>query len=469
MGMELRIAIESIVTAGIGLWVGNLVRNHPERLISVLLGSALLVGGLVVGPGYALLDEFLLLVIAAVLLGSGMVWRTLSRMSDMRKHLYRPLAWAPLILMTYMFMSSTFSAVWELNWRLLRWSSLYGALILVYIVFSAQSKVIYDMRLLAARLCLMWFGMWSMHWAVLEVIFQVHWETMQAITWSGSTYAALPAVVALPMALLLLRHDKTIDHPLALWLLFSVGLCAQLYSSRILSLCMLITICISVAYLPRRRWLSLIYVTLGAQLVGCWLTHYVHVLPTSVTIAAAIEEAFRQTYDFVVALPFALFESAQLVNNPRPSDGDRHAHIACAFHLITSEGGVRLVLGFGQDIHKQVMLNCPELQPYITPGQAIVRSIAFSAFVINHGLIGILLLLITVCAALLQLFRDHTRLVTVPFYLLCLAWALITDYRDHLLIWLVIVFNLLWWLSRDISDLKTGSVIIPAAPREIKC
>ena len=71
------------------------------------------------------------------------------------------------------------------------------------------------------------------------------------------------------------------------------------------------------------------------------------------------------------------------------------------------------------------------------------RLTAFTAFLINYGLIGIILLTLVSVANIEKLLRNPALpwITTLPFYIVTLARSLLTDYRDNVLVYLVLVFN----------------------------
>lgn len=419
--------------------------KSSDDLILYLAVSAIFCGGIMTGFGYAFLDEFLLYsLITGFLVQCKLshLYDPFSRLKNLYCTEFKWLDIAPIFLFLYLFLSSLISVYIFKDWKLLRWAMLYGGmLIAVCLVININTSIKNSYILL--RTCCIYFSAWILHWIILEVLLGIRWETMQAITWSGSTYAAFPAVITLPLALLAIKDIDSRVRRYGWIALILCGICAQLYSSRILTITVLIAIPIAMLWLSWRKVIIICLVIISAQFTGAWTSNFVHQLPVSPTVLEAGQIATKMALKTLIMTPGMGIESVSFINNPRESDLDRHAHLVCAKDFLLSTFSYRWFFGYGQDKHKQVLLTCSAIQPFITKDQTVVRSTAVVAIVINHGFLGAALIMLCILNNLRYLFSNSTWRVMIPFYLLALSWGLITDYRDHLLIWIIISFNIL--------------------------
>ena len=469
MLLEYRVAIEVVLGVLIAFYALRFSRSYPHLLALSLMSTAILTSGWVQGAGYVLFDELLLLALTVGAITSPAVRALGSPLRQPNRLFSTGFIW-PAALLFYLAIHSLYGAVSFGDWRLIRWPVLYIALFLAwYLLFALHVRDAdkgMSTRFLA-WVATAYFGAYLLHWIILEVLVDIRWEAMQAVTWSGSTYALFPILVALPLVLTLLKSDERPAHRLAYLLLSLVSLCSQLYSSRAAFIVLLLLAAIALVHLPWRRAAKVAVLVLITQYGALSFSNFLHLGPdygsigsrvseaggasladsTKSTdygsIGSRVSEAVRRTSAVSSEYGGMVVESLRMPYAPRVSDADRHAHMVCAVKILYQADSAHLLLGYGQDRHKSVLTGCQELHQYLKQGQETIRSTAFTAFVVNYGLIGIILFTLVMVANIRKLLRNSTLpwITTLPFYVMALGWGLLTDYRDNVLVYLVLVFN----------------------------
>ena len=414
------------------------------------MATAILTSGWIQGPGYVLFDELLLVVlIVGAISTPGVCALALPRWQS-KRFFSAKFIW-PAALLFYLVMHGLYGAISFDDWRLIRWPVLYVALLVAWGLFELRSRD--DNKDISvsflARVATVYFGAYLLHWVILEVVLDLRWEVFQAVSWSGSSYAMFPVVVALPLVLTLLKSDELSAHYLAYLLLSLISLCAQLYSSRAAFIVLLFLGAISLIHLPWRRAAKVALLVLITQCGALFLTNYLHLAPDYGSIGRGIRMAYSRTQVGLIEHGVMVVESVSMPFAQRASDDDRHAHMVSAMNTLYQADLTKLLLDYGQDRHKVVLTRSPGLRPFIKQGQATTRSTAFTAFVVNHGLIGIVLFTFVVVVSIGKLLRNSSLpwITTLPFYVMALAWSLLTDYRDNVLVYLVLVFNIFAMIS----------------------
>ena len=461
--MEYRIGIEATLGAMIAVWLFVWIRSNSFVFKMSLVASAFLTAGLVQGPGYALMDELLLIVLSAGAfasqgMGAFRNWQPSGYLfsTEMR--------W-PALLLIYLVMHGLYAVVSFGDWHLIRWPLLYAGLLLAWLVWNsdklsgaAQSLPIRTL----AHIAIVYFGVLLLHWLLLEVVLNIRWESMQAVTWSGSTYALFPVLFAFPVVISLMRGEGSVGHSTAYYLIALISICAQLYSSRAAFIALLLFVVVALALLTWRLAAKVTLLVFVTQISALWMGIFIYLWHAGMPLDDRVIEASRQTISSVGQYGGMVIESVRMPYAPRDSDIDRHAHALCALKMVYEANPAQMVLGSGEGQHKSVLSRCPEIKMLTGHNGAPIRSTALTAFVINYGLVGVLLFAIVCISSIWHLIRQQTKLAwisTVPFYLLAVAWGMLTDFRDNVLVYLILLFNIFLLVApRDISLLARAPV-----------
>jgi hypothetical protein len=142
--------------------------------------------------------------------------------------------------------------------------------------------------------------------------------------------------------------------------------------------------------------------------------------------------------------------SINFIINPRLSDNDRSLQIKCSVRLITHSSSLKeKVFGFGQSLHKSMMYKCSNLDPS-TPG-APARPVGFAAFVVDYGLLGIILALALFFKLMFISIRNRNSLINLIVLFLIPGWLFIANILDHSFIYVVIFLNYIYQFNKQIG------------------
>lgn len=412
--MLLRIIIEIIVSSLIGLAVFSTLVRRPERFWSILIGTAIITGGLIQGPGYALLDEFLMLFIIVAIILAALKKRISWDSANIRTAVFI----ITTILLGYLLIHSLFSVYIFNDIRLLRWTLLYSSLLILFIIAQLSTLPKPDILSVAKIICVsgsIYLGLYALHWIIMEKVLGLHWGDFQAISWSGSTYALYVCSAIIPSSVIVIKHQPRSQKYLGFIAFFCICLAANLYDSRMVIISLLLACILSLFYLKKKHAILLI-------------TMYLLISIGPMNIFS--------TFNMIL-------ESILMPVSPRISDRDRYDHAHAAMTALKSGSLTQMVFGYGEDRHKKTLSTTAELLKYGENHHEkdIVRSCAFTAFVINQGIIG-LVLICFLCIINLYFLVSEQHYIVVPFYCLSLIWSMTTDYRDIIFVYLMLFFGI---------------------------
>lgn len=456
--MIYRIAIEAVLGLLLALYVFRFARAYPQLLLQAMVVIAVLTTGWMQGPGYVLFDELFLLGLVF-----GVAFSPIGDFFDLKQWQINCFSSArlflPAILLCYLALHGLYGILSFHDWRLTRWPVLYAALLGAFVLlrlrfFENGSRHYCISPVFLARISVIYFGAYLLHWIILEVMLDLRWEVFQAVSWSGSAYAMFPVVLALPLVLILLKSDGQAGHYLAYSLISLISLCAQLYSSRAAFIALLVMVAISFVHLPWRRTVMCLILVFIIQYGALSLIGGINSAPGDGTISSRMSLNYSRTKSIIGEHVMMVFETVGMPFAPRASDSDRHAHIIGTIRALSQTDLTRQLFGYGQERHKIELMKFPEVRLFAGQRQERVRSTALTAFAINHGLIGIGLFCLVCISAMKELLQaaSVSWVSTLPFYAMAMAWSMVTDYRDNVLVYLVLVFNVLAMISPGDAD-----------------
>ena len=280
---------------------------------------------------------------------------------------------------------------------------------------------------------------WLSYYFILKFL-NLDWTTQQSITWAGSTYAAIPVVIGLYILYLNQKSTpyKNIDYNFIIYISISTAL-AVLYDSRTLLIALIVFLTI--------------YFTLNLKRTVLLFTTSLAVLFAFTTSLFIRFESSSEVLKYIATTPFSIVESVQFVNNTRESDLDRKNQIKCAQELISlNESTVRYIFGYGQNQHKRVLLSCYTLKGFTVSDYQIVRPVGYSAFLVDFGVLGLLLLTFSIANNLKSFYASKVRIEFYTLYFTIILWSLVTNYLDNMLIYFILFLDLGLQYSRRITN-----------------
>lgn len=435
MLMAERILIEGIFALLMGAIIFSIVLRRCETYWPALIFTSIVAGGLVQGAGYVLFDEIALYAANAAMVYAFLKGRHAIHWQRLKSGIFQVV----LALCALLLGNALRTMVLASDWHMVRWALLY-ANVLIFLVITAAADLEKPDAEKTAWLVVVassvYFGLYILHWVVIDVILKMHWEALQAITWAGSSYALFICVLSLPAALIVLRSSR---FPLQACLVYSlisgIAFATIIYGSRAALIAILLAGFIGLAVLRFRQagvlWGVILVSMVSGQLAA----------PTPTYKATGAE--YLEMLSDSILMPIS----------PRVSDTDRRDHLKAAVGVLKRAPLGDFLFGAGEDQHKKLLVDAPELKKYqhgLHP--QVVRSSAAVAFLINQGAIGAMLLAVIFVGGVQRLWsRPHWK-IALPFFLLTIAWSMITDYRDQVLVYVLLLpafFKPNWVLAQQ--------------------
>lgn len=419
--------------------------RNPSFTFTLLVGISLLTTSLIVGGSYPAFDEILLMGVTLAILINALKPRNIKETKNLRQSNNK----IQIIFILYLFVNTLTSFLDNLLTSNLRFISLYGSLLILLLFLQRtpqDNSRIENVTLFCIRANLF---TWVLYWIFLKMI-NVDWATQQAKTWAGTSYAAL--VPSIGLMLLLLIGDESVRKipSRGYHAYFFVSVIASvIYDSRVFSAAIFVVLIYLVFRVRSAREIALLLVLLiGGQITGnvmvaskVSINLYSNLFSTNgkVNNLSELTKSINP-----IGQVKSLSESAQFINNPRASDLDRSQQINCATRLITLESKWQnMLFGYGQSAHKQVMWKCLPVGSLTSDTNKLIRPVGYAAYIVDFGVLGILLLLILVFKIILQTLKTEFGRQKVFLILWILSWSLITNDLDHLFVYLILLFNFL--------------------------
>lgn len=401
---------------------GLMVALRPGRFWPLISGAAILGSGVMIS-GYALFDE----VLAAAIVVGGFLPVAIRRMRRRTGPPADPAFTMFLLLLGYMAWEGLRSPLlWE-DWRMIRWV-LYYMIIGGIAWLNARWRFAPDARRTAAVITLSGFGYLSLYVAIgvaAERIYDLSRWALQGTSWAGSAYALFPLALIVPASLIVIASRRGLIRWIAVASILMAMIAAVYYDSRIAWLVIVIFLILSPTALGFRR--QIVISAAALVVLGLLLTQYY-----KVDLLAHVR---------------SLWESAQAIYAPRPSDLDRSLHLTAAVQAVEADVGL-LIVGGGTYAHRGLLAPyVRDLYAEFLPGVAVsdaVRTTGFSGLLVDTGLTGVLLSVgVALFAAREILLRSRRSpggrpilLMSVPLLLL---WMMVSDIRDNLLFYLAVM------------------------------
>lgn len=414
--------------------------RNPSFTFTLLVGISLLTTSLIVGGSYPAFDEILLMGVTLATLINALKTRNIKEFKNLRQSNNR----TQIIFILYLLVNTLTSFLDNLLTSNLRFISLYGSLLIVLLFLqrTPQDKSrIENVTIFCIRANLF---TWVLYWIFLKMI-NVDWATQQAKTWAGTSYAALVPSVGL-MLLLLIGDESLRKIPSRKYhAYFFVSVIASvIYDSRVFSAAIFVVLIYLMFRVRSVRQIALLLVLLiGGQITGnVMVASNVSLNKFSIGQDKTLSELTKTINP--IGQVKTLSESAQFINNPRSSDLDRSQQINCATRLIILESKWKnMLFGYGQSTHKQVMWKCHHVESQTSDTNKLIRPVGYAAYLIDFGVLGILLLLILVFKITLQALKTEFGRQKAFVILWILSWSFVTNDLDHLFVYIILLFNFL--------------------------
>ena len=354
-----------------------------------------------------------------------------------------------MLLLLYLLLNSIFSLIINSkNSSLRNYNESTFRFIIVYIVFIiflATINIIPQNYFNIVKISLILFSanlyFWVAYWLVLT--FQgVSWVIEQNKSPTGSAYSAVLLILGLLFHLTVLKNNPNNF----LKLLFTINyfltiIVSYMYSSRLIFGSLIL-----IGIIAIKKYTPAVLLFFGGLMI---------LLFTQNIFTPGISSNYTPPIDknrsFVSVEKFNDFKSSlNFILNPRLTDGDRSLQIKCSIRLVTQSPNLtEKVFGFGQSLHKSMMYKCSNLDPS-TPG-APARPVGFAAFLVDYGLLGIILALALFFKLMFISIRNRNSLINLIALFSIPGWLFITNILDHSFIYVVIFLNYIYQFNKQIG------------------
>lgn len=425
MPFHQQIAIEIVLGLLVGTAVFIFLLKKPEHFVTTLIATSMFTLGFIQGRGYSFLDKALL-GSEILAMGANLIRKKFTLEWKRVKTLEFGIVSA---FLAYFSLHALTTAILQREFLLLYWTLFYALIWIAYAFASLgnfprphQDRI---------TLTVVWSGVaylaaYLLHWVVVELIFWRNWEYTQSMTWVGTSYATFAIGFMLPFVILMLTENKRQWDRLGVFAVIIASLVGNVYGSRAALIAIAVGILISFFLLHFRKWLLVLM---------CWVVFgfgNVRLITKQLGLTAWFLGNIEMMGDSSMFLLF-----------PRDSDSDRSDHFRAALRILFEKPDLKSFFGLGEEAHKRELKNAPEILRHFvgrkdTP--SVVRSSAWVANMINHGILGLALLMGVLLMQLRLIYQmplPH-RLVFVPCLGLILLWGFITDYRGMVLVYLAL-------------------------------
>jgi len=436
----MQIFIEILVAAAMGMTVAVLVARRPRWFWPILIIGSILG----TGPrlfGYFFWDE---LIMGAVILGAlvGGIPGDLFRSVNDRMVCF-------LIWIGYIFIESFIGIVVNNDIRIIRWSLYYLMLGILLLLINKEKRFPFPSRRTFVSLVLITTTFYYAGYILHGIVFE-YWLGVpklgrfmdqfmkEGFLWSGSAIAVFPTLLAMPVAVFAIREDSVGIRVLAVISIMLMMVTAFYYDSRISWVVIFFIFFVSI------KKIGLTRVALMISIFGIVYMSY-------------IPQPLQRLGEFF----YGTFQSTQALWSPGESDVTRKLQFEASIHRLLDNPGTFMV-GDGIYSHRYTILpHIQELhklylpvQKFLIPGHKetrddtaddikLFRTTAFSALLIDTGIIGIMLYTLNFIFMGLKVLRSRTSGTSIFLAVIFLAymWHFNNNICDVVLLYLLIMPN----------------------------
>jgi len=429
----------SIVIGAFTLYlIWNLVKN-PNTFYLFLILTSICFTPIIVGGNYPIADEIIFTI--AGLVGTVIIlWRSKKlKLRSLESENY-----LKLFALSYFLINTTISLIDEFSFSKIRFLNLFISSLLILFVLQSQNGKNPNSLKVAKIAFHINLYLWLIYY-IAHRLLGIDWNNQQAVTYVGSSYAALIPAAGLIILLIAEAHEKSKKLSVSFYIYFAGSVIAsQIYYSRILELCVIILIALVIAIKrsPQAALGILLAFSAAFILSGKIVdANYGHVSTLKVTNPTILD------------LGEEITTSIKFVSNPRPGDADRGQQIRCSTRLVAKNKDLKIVLfGFGQNNHKVALRSCTEELVGPIPADKLIRPVGYAALVTDFGIVGIVLILSLIFQVAVKMRREKYFLL----YLILIAeismFSFITNNLDHEFLYMILFFNFLSSISFNLKN-----------------
>jgi len=326
-----------------------------------------------------------------------------------------------LVLLFYLLTNTLSSFVMneKVDFSNLRFINIYIILLILLFISCTFVYFNYDSFTFLKIGALFYLYLWTFYWFILKIL-NIDWNEQQSVVWSGSVGAsfipAFASILVLKDFFAKSTFKKNLTLPFQIIILST--LCAFLYESRILqAICFFV---ISLLLFANFKFKAL-------------LMSFSFILLLTLPLALNFDRVKIEGIKTVTLNWYSnQIASSMFIINTRESDSDRERQLQCINSIILqNENLAKVLFGYGQNNHKQVLFNCKEIKDTLRSDLEYVRPVGLTSFAVDFGLVGLVLLISVFLkkSFILYLNKDYISILALsilPIYLLLTnAWDII--------------------------------------------
>lgn len=397
--------------------------SWPSLLIGIIL-----TGGLVI-QGVSFIDEIIFYSILIASGVNGLIKSKTSLSGDSSQRLFRIHRAIFFITVIYFALQSVRGILISGEIRQIRWVVYFLAMGMALPVIEKWQGIYPDPRKIAIIVLfssLSYYILYFITGTLSVPLFGLSKEEIQNIFWGGSSYAAFPVVIAIPVAIMLWRDKQRSIRKWAWCTICAVTLCAFYYDSRVTMVALIIIFFVSLRGIGCIR-----VVAYGITILAGLYVSLIFYAPEYYTAGTFVDMLLR---------PFATFIDP--AHTEVISDLGRTVEIRVAFKVISSDV---ITFCFGHGMRTLGNLLGPQLASlyweYGQPRMALaylnyeqVSAGGYTSTVVETGVIGILLLVLN-------------------FYLLGRRIAILKECPWRSMFLAVVILQMLWFVVTNPIDM----------------
>jgi len=428
---------------GIGIFI--LISYKPKYFWPVLIFATVFGGGLWANNNTYVDEYFIYAILSGVFLGISIRRIHFYKTKENASSYFHKLAF--ILLIFYMIFQSFRGITFWQDLGKLRWVIYYIALGIISFFAIKNSLPIPNKKraaLLVSSSALLYLILYFSHGLFTEIFRGISRYDVQLKEWSTSAYALFSLVIAIPCAFILV-NEKNKKYRIVGWAtIFMALLCAFYFDSRVSLLVIIGFTIIAIFNLKFRKSIFIIILLFIA------ISLYSNIVP-------------QKNFDKKVSKDLTRTITGIYKWNNK-SDIDRKIYIPAGFMSINN-GWKNFLFGYGFRTHGIII--SPHLKNlYIKNGfpekaakiNKDAGTEAFTALLIDTGIIGILLLIINFLFVAKQIYiqkKNQYKFLFLFCLLFTFLWLIIINMVDILLFYLLIMpHGLIWQLNQPIDEIK---------------
>lgn len=400
---------------------------RPKLFWPVLIVFSVGTGGILANQ-YTYVDEYLVgclivgLMINWLLKHSSLHSAPADRLGKMHRFVF-------FLFVVYMIINSSYGIIMLESFRKVRWIMYHvmiGAIAFIITrnnVFTPNARKV---SFLVAFTGLGYFLYYLFCGLYFHFLLGMDKFVFQRITWGTPAYTLFPVVIIIPATLILLRDDSHVYRIIGI-ITIVLGLITSIYyECRAAVLVTVVYVILSFYVVGLKKVItrySLPYLFLAGFLV--------------VNFISNIEGSFSQEYLGVL----------KTISSPGESMKDLDRYLCLRISYLPLLRGISYFLfGYGYNAHSSVLY--PYAQAYFGDFYSGMREVdpevgveAATAFIVDTGLIGCLLLMLNLCFIWRRISKVKSRIrpALLISVLMIFLWSFVINYRDFVLFYLMIM------------------------------